>query len=100
MRDSLMAIDSKELLSTPLKWRISPDPLYPYTTFYEGARLRLRLNNFPDDKMYSLIKEDGEVLTTFDDWPLEWKRPSLWKEMVAIAVGFVRIFFQRLKQKS
>jgi len=55
-------------------WRRSTDPNYPYETTFNGERLVIRLNNFPDENLYTLLVNDEEV-AHFDDWPEPWTRP-------------------------
>ena len=40
----------------------------------EGEQCLIRINDFPDDHLYTLIVNDREV-AHFDDWPLCWTRP-------------------------
>ena len=55
-------------------WRRSTDPSYPYEATFNGERLVIRLNNFPDENLYTLLVNDEEV-AHFDDWPEPWTRP-------------------------
>lgn len=56
-----------------LKWNKSDDVECPYHTEFNGHKLQVRLNDFPDEKMYSLII-DGDSLCSFDDWPKNWEK--------------------------
>jgi hypothetical protein len=51
-----------------------------YHSDVDGHRWRIRLNDFPDEPMFSLIIDGAEVIH-FNDWPSEWgRRPqSDWK---------------------
>ena len=40
----------------------------------EGTVWRIRLNDFPDQPCFTLLKED-EAVIHFDDWPAFWTRP-------------------------
>lgn len=62
-------------LEINLKWVSSNDPEYPYQMNYSNHKLQVRLNDFPDEALYSLIV-DGEVICDFDDWPKNWIRYS------------------------
>lgn len=42
----------------------------------DGATWKIRLNDFPDEPLYTLILGDQEVIH-FDDWPSFWTRPAL-----------------------
>jgi hypothetical protein len=39
----------------------------------DGKDWRVRLNDFPDDFMYSLVIE-GTTIHNFHDWPAAWLR--------------------------
>ena len=54
-------------------WRkiSAPDDDIVFTSEYEGFRLGVRLNDFPEEPLYSLLV-DGNVVIHFDDWPDFW----------------------------
>jgi hypothetical protein len=56
-----------------LKWDKSEDVEYPFQTNHEGYMLQIRLNDFPEEQMYSLIVND-EITEDFDDWPENWSK--------------------------
>lgn len=37
---------------------------------------KIRLNDFPDEPLYTLI-EDNAVIIHFDDWPELWLKPEM-----------------------
>lgn len=42
-----------------------------------GAQWALRLNDFPDEPLFTLVAEGAEIIH-FNDWPAEWgERPQL-----------------------
>lgn len=55
-----------------LKWIKTDDPEYPYQTRYDEHDLQIKLNNFPEEIMYTLLV-DGTFIKDFDDWPSCWK---------------------------
>lgn len=65
-----------EALSRPLAWELSPDPLLPWLARVETQNWQVRLNDFPDDYMYTLLV-DGEEQGSFHDWPETWKRTQV-----------------------
>lgn len=67
------AFDFTALLSTPLDWRETDDPDFPWETQWNGNSLKLRLNDFPEEPLYTLL-ESGHALGQIDDWPANWKR--------------------------
>jgi len=62
-----------QLLSRKLSCRPTADVDHPWATEVDGQTWRVRLNDFPDAIMYSLIVED-EVVGDFHDWPKRWDR--------------------------
>lgn len=62
-----------ELAKVKLVWSSRDDVLYPFQTKFEGSILKVRLNDFPAEIMYSLIVDDKE-LVDFDNWPKAWVR--------------------------
>lgn len=71
-----MVVEAKNYLTAPIEWSLGEDPEYPYEAGYEGHKLFVRLNDFPEEELYALIA-DGEEITNFDDWPNSWTRPSV-----------------------
>lgn len=47
-----------------------------FQAIVEGEAWNVRLNDFPDEPLYTLIIDDKEVVH-FDNWPQDWKKPSL-----------------------
>jgi len=58
-----------------IAWTEGKDPSYPYQAELAGARLLIRVNDFPDQKLYTLVVDDLAV-AGFDDWPEQWSRPG------------------------
>jgi hypothetical protein len=75
-RKAGLAYDPPELgafLERPMAWRRSEDPVCPWTTEDDGKVWTIRLNDFPDEIMYSLLI-DGDRAGDFHDWPAAWRR--------------------------
>jgi hypothetical protein len=64
-----------EFLKQKLKWEKTPDALHPLRTQADGQELRIRIGDFPEEPMYTLLVGDQEIVQ-FDDWPKDWRRPS------------------------
>lgn len=64
-----------EHLARELTWAATDDLDCPWATEVGGVRWRVRLNDFPDEVMYSLLVGDQEV-GRFHDWPAVWQRSS------------------------
>ena len=46
-----------------------------YKSNVRGQTWKIRLNDFPDEPMYSLLVEGREIIH-FDEWPSEWIKPG------------------------
>jgi hypothetical protein len=68
-----MSTKVQNYLEEKVVWRRGADPSYLYEAKLDGDRLVIRLNNFPDENLYTLIVNDEEV-AHFDDWPEQWAR--------------------------
>lgn len=60
-------------LRRELSWSLTGDPLQPWSTNVDGTIWRVRINDFPDELMYSLII-GNENAGDFHDWPETWQR--------------------------
>ena len=58
--------------SKSIKWNATGDVEFPYSSTVDGKSFRIRLNDFPADKLYTLIVGGAEF--DFDDWPSVWAR--------------------------
>lgn len=68
------ASDLGEQLGRELSWGSTSDPAHPWAAEVDGNTWRIRVNDFPDELMYSLII-GGESAGDFHDWPETWTRP-------------------------
>jgi hypothetical protein len=62
-------------LVRPLSWRSTGEPIYPWAVEVDGKSWRIRINDFPDELMYSLMiggENAGDF--HFHDWPETWRR--------------------------
>ena len=62
-------------MSRRCAWKSTGDPFYPSATEVDGNSWRVRINDFPDELMYSLII-GSETAGNFHDWPETWQRSS------------------------
>ena len=62
-----------ERLNRKLTWRRTDDVDHPWATEVDGEQWRARLNDFPDDFMYTLVIDDVAI-GSFNDWPESWSR--------------------------
>lgn len=56
-----------------LDWEKTNDQFYPYKSSLQDKNLTLRINDYPEEPMYTLIT-DGEIIESFDNWPVGWSR--------------------------
>jgi hypothetical protein len=69
-----MSTKVKNYLEKKVDWQQGMSPLYPYVADFEGQKYLIRINDFPDESLYTLLVNDKEVVS-FDDWPKHWSRP-------------------------
>lgn len=70
-----MLVRNREHLHEPIIWHKTNDPEYPYETTHETQKLTIRLNDFPEEHLYTLLA-DAEPVISFDDWPDIWIREA------------------------
>ena len=69
-----MVTKVQNYLAEKIDWQKSADPLRPYVATFEGEKCVIRLNDFPDEHLYTLIVNEVEI-ADFSDWPEQWARP-------------------------
>ena len=62
-------------LAEKIDWKRTADPRHPFAAKFEGEKCVIRLNDFPDEHLYTLIV-DGEEVVAFDDWSASWNRDA------------------------
>ncbi|WP_404365691.1 hypothetical protein [Marinobacter sp.] len=68
-----MSSDLERLKKQKVAWSLTDSAEYPFKTNIGGVEYKIRINDFPDEAMYTMLG-DGEPLGDFDDWPTSWKR--------------------------
>ena len=61
------------LEGTCLAWTRTGDGEFPLRTDHDGLALVIRVNDFPEDPLYSVMAE-GQVLGHLEDWPPAWTK--------------------------
>lgn len=61
-------------LTEKIVWRKTADPKHPYEANFDGEKCTIRVNDFPDEHLYTLLV-DGLETADFDDWSSAWQRP-------------------------
>ena len=69
------SVNTVSHLGTEACWEGTGDPLQPYQARVGGEVWSVRLNDFPDEHLYTLLV-DGHESESFDDWPSCWERPQ------------------------
>jgi len=69
-----MVTKVQNYLAEKISWRKNADPLHPYVASFDGEKCVIRLNDFPDEHLYTLLVNDVEI-ANFSDWPEQWTRP-------------------------
>ena len=70
-----MLVRNRECIHEPIIWHKTNDPEYPYETTQESQKLTIRLNDFPEEHLYTLLA-GAEPIVSFDDWPALWIREA------------------------
>ena len=53
----------------------SHDPEFPYQVVIDNKQWVIRINDFPEEALYTLMV-DGKAVIDFSDWPYTWKRQT------------------------
>jgi hypothetical protein len=63
----------KDYLDISIAWEKGNDPESPYVAEIEGEQFLIRLNDFPDEHLYTPLI-GGVAVADFDDWLENWRR--------------------------
>lgn len=83
-----MATAVKDYSDMNVVWRKNADPEYPFVAIIEGEQCLIRLNDFPEEHLYTLLA-NGVAVADFDDWPVTWIKAE-GKFLATSAEGFAR----------
>jgi len=64
-----------KLADEPLSWEHTGDGEIPYRTSVDARVIKLRVNDFPAEPMYTLLAE-GQEIADLESWPDLWVRPG------------------------
>ncbi len=59
--------------SKKIVWQENKNPEYPYVASSNGRTLKLRINDFPEENLYTLLENEKEI-ADFDDFPANWEK--------------------------
>jgi uncharacterized protein YjaG (DUF416 family) len=62
-----------QYLAREIDWHSTGEPAFPWSADVAGEEWQIRLNDFPDEILYSLMI-NGYPQGDFHDWPETWKR--------------------------
>ena len=66
------------VFSQQVSWEETGDPDRPHSARVGAESWIIRMNDFPDQNLYTLLK-DGLEAGSFDEWPVAWSvcKPEL-----------------------
>lgn len=67
------AREKRDYSEVPIEWMETNDAEYPFRAFCDGEELVLRLNDFPDEPLYTVII-DGDEQGDYEEWSPLWSR--------------------------
>ena len=65
--------DLTALMRSAIEWEETDEVDYPYRAAVDGVKWKIRINDFPDEPLFSLIRDERHI-ADFDDWPSHWRR--------------------------
>jgi hypothetical protein len=66
-----MSTTRKNYQKESITWEETRDPEYPYSAKVNQNNYLIRLNDFPDESLYTLIVNNEEI-EDLEDWPELW----------------------------
>lgn len=59
---------------TSVSWAETGDVYFPYVTKIAGEEIKLRIGDFPDEPLYTVINGIGEEIMKINGFPDNWSR--------------------------
>ncbi|HSO74440.1 MAG TPA: hypothetical protein VLU47_06350, partial [Blastocatellia bacterium] len=66
-----MSTTRKNYQEESITWEETRDPEYPYCAKVNQDNYLIRLNDFPDESLYTLVVNNEEI-EDLEDWPERW----------------------------
>ena len=63
-----------EYFAKSIKWEKGSSAEYPFRASINEETLVIRINDFPEEEMYTLLV-DGNKICDFTIWPSRWQKP-------------------------
>lgn len=60
---------------SPIVWEGTGDGEFPYRARIDGHVYTIRVNDFPEEPLYTLMIDDQEIVD-LEDWPQAWVKPT------------------------
>ena len=73
MMERGVKLNGADHLRAQTHWVATGDPTFPLKSSVNGETWTIRINEFPDEYLYTLII-NGQEDQSFDDWPEPWQR--------------------------
>jgi len=86
-------------LESQIKWSPTADALVPWRARVKDATWKLRVNDFPEEHLYTLLINDREV-QSFDDWPTAWQKQAPKRNSIKRPVSSPQIKLGKLKSTT
>jgi hypothetical protein len=67
-------MEHHHVLKRHITWELTESAEYPYQAVIDGVRYVVRINDFPEEMLYTLIVDSHEYID-FNSWPACWVRP-------------------------
>lgn len=64
-----------DLKDKVIEWDKGDSSEFPFFCLYTGNTLTIRVNDFPEEHLYTLFI-NGKESDNFDDWPRCWTKPK------------------------
>ena len=68
-----LLVPFEDCLRAVVKWSRTNEPAAPWRSQVGPVIWAVRVNDFPEEHLYTLFVND-EVVGNFDDWPRQWLR--------------------------
>lgn len=75
MNPSNRVEEPERVLSSVVQWEVDPEDVMWLRATFEGTYIFLRINNFPDENMFSFWIGEGRYIE-LEDKPTGWTMPK------------------------
>ncbi len=68
--------DKAEYFAKNIQWEKGKDAVYPFCAKVENQDWQIKVNDYPEQEMFTLIINDKEIIN-FNNWPKNWHKPQI-----------------------